>query len=188
MTYNAAGGGLAFEMPARGEGTIDGEVAGGLSSARSLSSHSAAKSLPASEKTKTCGASEMLKESESFPKEVMGAQEENVNLVLGDSGSRKLSCSDSTYPRAKDGSAEAAGLSLGEDLSDSRSRQKKLRTSVGLPLNSTRSDTLDALILDLEELANKVKWLKIILKRGFLLSTAVDTSWTFVEHHEPPMP
>nr|XP_027116452.1 uncharacterized protein LOC113734236 isoform X3 [Coffea arabica]XP_027116453.1 uncharacterized protein LOC113734236 isoform X3 [Coffea arabica]XP_027116454.1 uncharacterized protein LOC113734236 isoform X3 [Coffea arabica]XP_027116455.1 uncharacterized protein LOC113734236 isoform X3 [Coffea arabica] len=185
---NQSDGRLAFEMPVQGEGTTDGEVACGLSSAQSLSSHGAAKSLPASEKMKTCGASEMLKESESFPKEVVGAQEENVNLVPGDNGSRKLSCSDGTYPHARDGSAEAAGLSLGEDLSDSSSPQKKLRNSIGLPLNSARSDTLDALILDLEELANKIKWLKIILKRGYPLSNAVDTSWMFVEHRVPSMP
>lgn len=182
-------GGLALEMPAQGEETTDGDLAGRLSSAGALSSHGATKSLPASEKTKTCGASGMRKESESSPKEVMGTQEENVNLVRGDSGSRKLCCSDGSYPsHSRDGSAKAAGLSLGEDLSDSSSLQKKLRTSIGVPLNSTRSDTLDALIMDLEELASKIKWLKMILKRGSPLSNPVDTSWTFVEHRVSSMP
>ncbi|KAL3506065.1 hypothetical protein ACH5RR_031447 [Cinchona calisaya] len=181
----SAGGRLALEMPTQGEGTMEDQVSAGLSCAPPLSSHLATNSLAASENLKTCGVSEMLKESPSLHKEMMTIQENN-NLVPEDSGSRKRSSSDSSYPR--DGSTETVGRSMGEDLSDFCSPQKELRTSWGISLNSARSNTLEAAILDFEEFANKIKWLKGILKVEFPLSNAVKPSWKFVEHRGSSKP
>ncbi|CAA0828256.1 Agenet domain-containing protein [Striga hermonthica] len=50
----------------------------------------------------------------------------------------------------------------------------------GSVLNSARSDTLEAAVMDLEEYLNKVKWLKIVLEQG--ISPPDDKSeWQFVE-------
>ncbi|KAL3507691.1 hypothetical protein ACH5RR_033073 [Cinchona calisaya] len=149
----SSGGTMGLEMPALSERITDGEAAAELSYARALSSHVSTKSSTASENMKTGGASDMVKESQVLPKEVMGTPE---------------------------------GLFIGEDLSHFSSPQKKLR--MGISLNSTRSNTLEAAILDLEELANKIKWLKSILKFRSPLSNAVETSWTFLEHRGPSMP
>lgn len=173
MTSNAAGGGrLALEM--EGEGTVDSEVAPGLSSAGILSSHVATKSLAASEKVKTCGTNARVEVSQGHPKEVMGTPNDNKNSIPNDNKNSITG----------DG---PAGPLIGEPLSDDSSSQKKLRTSLGISLNSTRSDTLEAAIVDLEELANKIKWLKSILKLRSPLSNAVKTSWMFVEHRGPTM-
>ncbi|XP_026448467.1 uncharacterized protein LOC113348806 isoform X2 [Papaver somniferum] len=57
---------------------------------------------------------------------------------------------------------------------------KKLRKSE-TELNSTFIDTIEASIMDLEELVNKVKWLKGALAYGVELSNAMKPSWKFVE-------
>ncbi|KAL3506063.1 hypothetical protein ACH5RR_031445 [Cinchona calisaya] len=171
-------------MPTRGEGTTEDQVAVGLSCAPPLSSHLATNSLAAFENLKTYGASEMLKESPSVHKEM--TIQENNNLVPEDSGSRKISSSNSSYPR--DGSTEIVGRSIGEDLFDICSPQKKFRTRWRISLNSARSNTLEDAILDFEEFTNKIKWLKRILKVGVPLSNAVKPSWKFVEHRGSAIP
>ncbi|KAI3988340.1 hypothetical protein MKX01_012129 [Papaver californicum] len=57
---------------------------------------------------------------------------------------------------------------------------KKLRKSE-TELNSTFSDTIEASIMDLEELVNKVKWLKGALDYGAEFSNAMKPSWKFLE-------
>ncbi|CAK8575257.1 unnamed protein product [Lathyrus sativus] len=58
----------------------------------------------------------------------------------------------------------------------------KMRTT-GLCLNSTSSNTTDSAILDLEELVNRVKWLRCVLKCKVPLSGAKRPSWQFLQHH-----
>ncbi|KAI3964664.1 hypothetical protein MKX01_020481, partial [Papaver californicum] len=48
-------------------------------------------------------------------------------------------------------------------------------------LNSTFFDTIEASIMDLEELVNKVKWLKGALDYGADFSNAMKPSWKFLE-------
>ncbi|KAL3506067.1 hypothetical protein ACH5RR_031449 [Cinchona calisaya] len=57
---------VSIRMPTQGKGTMDDQVAAGLPCAPPLSSHLATNSLAASENLKTCGVSEMLKESPSL--------------------------------------------------------------------------------------------------------------------------
>ncbi|KAI5391260.1 uncharacterized protein LOC127105946 [Lathyrus oleraceus] len=59
---------------------------------------------------------------------------------------------------------------------------KKMRTS-SLCLNSISSNTTDSAILDLEELVNRVKWLRCVLKCEVPLSGAKRPSWQFLQHH-----
>ncbi|KAG9160264.1 hypothetical protein Leryth_025279 [Lithospermum erythrorhizon] len=50
-------------------------------------------------------------------------------------------------------------------------------------VSSEAIDPLEDVVLGLEELSNKVKWLKRILKDGIPLSNSKGPSWEFVEHH-----
>ncbi|XP_059650907.1 uncharacterized protein LOC132297535 [Cornus florida] len=76
----------------------------------------------------------------------------------------------------------------GEDLYYREDSSKKMRTGGSISINSMCSDTLEAAIMDLEELANRVKWLRSILEFGIPLSNAVRPPWKFVEHRASSAP
>ncbi|XP_059650903.1 uncharacterized protein LOC132297474 [Cornus florida] len=76
----------------------------------------------------------------------------------------------------------------GEGLYYREESSKKMRTGGSISLNSMCSDTLEAAIMDLEELANRVKWLRSMLEFGIPLSNAVRPPWKFVEHHASSAP
>ncbi|XP_061362848.1 uncharacterized protein LOC133306533 isoform X2 [Gastrolobium bilobum] len=61
---------------------------------------------------------------------------------------------------------------------------KKMRSNGSLCLNSMSSNTIDAAILDLEELVNRIKWLRDVLNLGVPLSGTAQPSWEF-SHHAP---
>lgn len=93
----------------------------------------------------------------------------NVDSDAVEAGIAKSSCSDSVstshvrYATAKDGPS------------------KKMRTSLSIPLNCLSSDTIEAPILDMEELVNRIKWMKSMLQLSTPLSTNGRPSWKFVE-------
>lgn len=60
---------------------------------------------------------------------------------------------------------------------------KKMRSNLSLCLNSMSSNTMESAILDLEELVNKIKWLRAVLKSEVPLSGAKRPSWEFLQHH-----
>ena len=60
---------------------------------------------------------------------------------------------------------------------------KKMRSNLSLCLNSMSSNTMESAILDLEELVNKIKWLRAVLKCEVPLSGAKRPSWEFLQHH-----
>lgn len=62
---------------------------------------------------------------------------------------------------------------------------KKFRTNDGIQLHSMNSNLMEAGILDLEELVNKIKWLKGLLESRTPMSGDARPSWKFVEHHFP---
>lgn len=64
---------------------------------------------------------------------------------------------------------------------------KKMRSSERKPLTSD-SDSVDTAIVQLEEIANKIKWLKGILQSGTLLPNAVRSSWQVLEHRGTSTP
>lgn len=86
------------------------------------------------------------------------------------------------------GHVEEAGISSGEDQFYSSGSAKKMRTGGNISLNSMRSDTIEAPVMDLEELVNKVKWLKGILESGVPLPKTRRPPWKFVEHHGSSAP
>ncbi|EYU32980.1 hypothetical protein MIMGU_mgv1a0104102mg, partial [Erythranthe guttata] len=81
---------------------------------------------------------------------------------------------------------EPATTEVAEDLNSGCSLKKKNKNieSERATLNSARSDTLEAAVMDLEEYVNKVKWLKNILHNG-ISSSSGDASrrsrWEFVD-------
>lgn len=62
---------------------------------------------------------------------------------------------------------------------------KKMRSNGCLGLNSMSSNTIEAAILDLEELVNRIKWLRGLLNFGIPLSGTKQPSWEFFQHHAP---
>lgn len=63
--------------------------------------------------------------------------------------------------------------------------KKKLRSNSSLCLNSMSSNTIEAAILDLEELVNRIKWLRDVLNLGVPLSGTKHPSWEFLQQHAP---
>ncbi|KAJ1392795.1 Agenet-like domain [Sesbania bispinosa] len=61
----------------------------------------------------------------------------------------------------------------------------KMRSNRSLCLNSMSSNTIEASILDLEELVNRIKWLRNVLNLGLPLPGTESPSWEFLQHHAP---
>lgn len=62
----------------------------------------------------------------------------------------------------------------------------KKRRDRSLCLNSMSSNTIEAAIIDLEELVNRIKWLRDVLNlRVPPLSYTKQPSWEFSQHHAP---
>lgn len=115
----------------------------------------------------------------TVPTKVMDARETNFILAGGGSSTRKTHSSDTN-------STSHIRAILAEpttEVAEGHPHQlKKYRASGGMTLNSMRSHKLEAGILDLEELVNKVKWLKSILECGIPLSNAAKPQWKVMEH------
>lgn len=112
----------------------------------------------------------------------------NVDMEIGGSAIGKYSCSDSvsgTYVR--DVSAEVPVATCAVEHDHEKGSVKKMRFSETIALNSTACDSIESAILDLEELVNRVKWLKKILKLG-ISSTPQGPTWEFLEHPEVAAP
>lgn len=111
-------------------------------------------------------------------REVRSTSESNTHVIFEDSGNRESSVS--VCDSVMDAATEVAGLAA-EDLYYVECPLNRFKTSGGTLLNSTRSDTLEAAIMDLEEMRNKIKWIKRILESGNPLPNS-QLSWKFVEH------
>ncbi|TYH75484.1 hypothetical protein ES332_D04G022600v1 [Gossypium tomentosum] len=108
-----------------------------------------------------------------------------VGLDVVDHVPKKRNCSYGvSSPHIQDASTQAPGM---VDKYDD-SGLKKIKTDGSVCLNSTYSDTIEAAILDLEELVCRVKWLKRILDFGTPLSNTLTSSWKFIEHRESSIP
>lgn len=83
---------------------------------------------------------------------------------------------------------EVAEDTEGKDSQNDNGPSKKMKTDGSISLNSMCSDTIEAAILDLEELVNRVKWIKDILEFGIPLPNSVRPSWKFLEHRASSLP
>ncbi|KAE8709199.1 Aproteint domain-containing protein [Hibiscus syriacus] len=77
-------------------------------------------------------------------------------------------------------------LGMADKFSDKGLKKMKIDESVCL--NSTYSDTIEAAVLDLEELICRVKWLQRILDFGTPSPDASTSSWKFIEHRSSSIP
>ncbi|KAM1923915.1 hypothetical protein ACFX15_021761 [Malus domestica] len=105
----------------------------------------------------------------------------NVGSDMADSGIAKASCSDSVS--SSHVKSEPKGMrrtAAGEDRVDNNGSLKKMKTDRNIVLNSTKSDTLEAAILDLEELVSRVKWMKGVLEIGMPWTSATRPTWKFL--------
>ncbi|XP_057959326.1 uncharacterized protein LOC131151881 [Malania oleifera] len=158
----------------------------------SFSSHISGSSVPPPDRSEHSLATEMSKQPLSSTgtgsKKEMSAPETNMDLDVADGSTGRTSLSDSvSSSHFGDDLDGLMGTKVGKDRYSNSGSSKKMRTGGDTFLNSMCSDTLEASILDLEELANKVKWLKGILEFGIPLSNAVRPPWKFLEHRAPSM-
>ncbi|CAI8600556.1 unnamed protein product [Vicia faba] len=108
---------------------------------------------------------------------------ENMDIEIADNKSGRTSFSDIiSSSHNSDASIEILERTP-INRHDGEYPAKKMRTNSNLCLNSTSSNTTDSAILDLEELLNRVKWLRCVLKCEVPLSGAKRPSWQFSQHH-----
>ncbi|KAL6519938.1 hypothetical protein OROMI_032832 [Orobanche minor] len=84
-------------------------------------------------------------------------------------------------PRSEQTPAESKADAADDDKLDSTCSIQNYPANGGSTLNSTRFDTLEAAVMDLEEYVNKIKWLKAILGQGISSSNGNRNGWEFVE-------
>ncbi|KAM7462942.1 hypothetical protein LguiA_031063 [Lonicera macranthoides] len=166
----AAEGVVNSEVNAMDGKTKDFHATVGSSFTPSVSSH-----ISANSDDLKCCRTKKSKQSLSTTVSIEAAptSEANMDLHTGD------------YPNEKTSMLDSVSSSLNnaeEDQYYSSGSLKRLRTEETFPLNSMRSDSIEAAIFDLEELVNKVKWLKGILEFGIPLPNDVRPQWKFLVH------
>ncbi|XP_070041973.1 uncharacterized protein [Nicotiana tomentosiformis] len=178
----------ALEIHSMSEGRKESQATAGSSSNLSSSTNLSANSLPGSDEKKDFKTTELAEQSSivDLPKEAANTSTNRRSDIssgshLGDKLAKGASWSDngSTSCIAID---PAKTADTTENFYLSNCPLKKFRTSDGVRLHSMSSDSTEAAILDLEELANKIKWLKGLLEFGKPVSNASRPSWKFVEH------
>ncbi|KAI3933898.1 hypothetical protein MKX01_028224 [Papaver californicum] len=101
-----------------------------------------------------------------------------ANMNNGSANKTTLSsCFSSTHGDTCE-SVSARKTRPSRDRDNSRGSSKKIRKS---ETDSTLSDMIESSIMDLEELVNRVKWLKGALEYGVEFSTTTKPSWKFLK-------
>ncbi|GAB2220116.1 hypothetical protein Droror1_Dr00007759 [Drosera rotundifolia] len=128
-----------------------------------------------------------LPKREDLPGQNTPASEDGVETAPGKNPHAARSQSDIGKERSldgvssscvRDGSAKAVPTSE-EDQGHDGGPSKKMRTDESTPLSSIGSDTIESVIMDLEELVSKVKWVKRTLEFG--TQDPGQPAWEFLE-------
>ncbi|XVF39888.1 hypothetical protein PTKIN_Ptkin01aG0069200 [Pterospermum kingtungense] len=133
-------------------------------------------------------------QSKQLPKKSLNGEQKNateniIGLDLADHEPRKISCADSVRnSHIQDTTTQMPGTAVEMEKCNDNGSSKKMKIDQSICLNSTSSDTIEAAILDLEELICRVKWLKRILEFGTPVPDTMRSSWKFVEHRGPSTP
>jgi hypothetical protein len=144
----------------------------GCSFPPSLSSHVSSKIPKSKEKSK---------QNTAISTEVAPPPEPIIDLHMAKHATEKAIMVDSVSSSYV--TPETVLNTVGEGSSGSLKRLREDKDLIPvIPVNSTRSDSIEAAIFDLEELVNKVKWVKNILEFGIPLPARVKPEWKFVEH------
>ncbi|XVE81778.1 hypothetical protein DITRI_Ditri15bG0093300 [Diplodiscus trichospermus] len=115
--------------------------------------------------------------------------EKIIGLNVADHAPIKTSCPDSvSSSHIQDTLARMPGSAIQKEKYDESGSSKMMKINQSICLNSTSSDTVEAAILDLEELICRVKWLKRMLEFGMPLSDSLRPSWRFIEHRGSSTP
>ncbi|CAI9775076.1 unnamed protein product [Fraxinus pennsylvanica] len=176
----------SVESGVKGGGQVleAGEKKAGSSPNESFSSHTSVITLAAPDELKgnETGGLHELSSGNTVLKE-LDTQETNIALDGGDSSTRKTCLLDTdSSSHMRETLAEPMTEAAEGDPSCSSCPLKKYPASGGMTSNSMGSNTLESAILDLEELVNKVKWLKSILNNGIPSSDAARPQWKVMEH------
>ncbi|XP_059291143.1 uncharacterized protein LOC132044655 [Lycium ferocissimum] len=180
-----------LEIHSMGEGRKDSQATAGSSTSPSFSPHSSANLSPASDEKGDFKTSELAehrivdpqKEATNTSKKVRRSYISSCSHT-GDESAEKSSLLDKGSNSSCIGVDSEKTTGPTEKVNYSSCPLKKFRTSDGVQLHSMGSDSTEAAILDLEELANKIKWLKGLLEFGGPVSNAAARpSWKFVERH-----
>jgi hypothetical protein len=170
---------------AEGRNGVQAAVRASLERNASFSSHTSASSLQPPDGLEQMARLPLIN-TES--KEIQ-ASETKLELDMGDNGIGKTSYSDSvSNSHNRDASANILGNMAGKGKNDSSGSSKKLKADGSISLNSMCSDTIEAAVMDLEELVNRVKWIRGFLELGKPLSNSVQNPWKFLEHRASSTP
>ncbi|KAF5452717.1 hypothetical protein F2P56_027683 [Juglans regia] len=108
--------------------------------------------------------------------------ETNFELDMVDTGIGKTSGSDSvSSSHVRDAPTDTVGTAAGKGKNNDAGSSKKMKHG-SISLNPMCSDTVEAAVMDLEELLNKIKWARAILEFGKPLSGTTQNPWKFLEH------
>ncbi|KAG7026187.1 hypothetical protein SDJN02_12686 [Cucurbita argyrosperma subsp. argyrosperma] len=100
---------------------------------------------------------------------------------------KSTSDNDSSSPtRERSTTTETRGTKTDADGCSDGQSVKKMVPNVSL--NSMHHGSLEDAILDMEELINRIKWIKQILEGGTALPNASGSSWKFLEHRSSSTP
>ncbi|XP_043692590.1 uncharacterized protein LOC122643026 [Telopea speciosissima] len=149
-----------------------------------VSSHSSACSLPVPDRSEQPPEQETTEQPSSGEVDEEGqSPHTGTELGLGDSSMGKANGTCSVSSSSDKGASDVVARTTGrKDRYGYGESSKKMRISENECLNSMCSDTIESAILDLEELANRIKWLKGVLQLGFPLSNAMRPPWKFLEN------
>ncbi|KAF8388197.1 hypothetical protein HHK36_026863 [Tetracentron sinense] len=147
-----------------------------LSSSVSLPPPDRSEHPPTKEKAKQPSCSNYSMEETQMPNA-------NMDLNMGDSGMVNASCSDNVLnSHSRDASVATGRDTARKDRYSYSGSSKKMKINGDISLNSMCSDTIESAILDLEELANRIKWMKGILQFEISYSNAMRPPWKFLEN------
>ncbi|XP_054815382.1 uncharacterized protein LOC129315588 [Prosopis cineraria] len=106
-----------------------------------------------------------------------------MDLEVGDTSIRKANSLDKAPSNhVKDESTENMGTKEINDGLFDKKPSKKLRKDKNICLDSMFLHRIEDAILDLEELVNRVKWIKGLLECGGPLSSTSQSFWEFGQH------
>ncbi|XAR57378.1 hypothetical protein NMG60_11025506 [Bertholletia excelsa] len=187
---------LNFRIHAVDEGMKDVQATTGSSVGASASSQISANSLCNTDRSVDKSKHSMGKNTSQqtsctvYPKGETDRPELVADLAMGGTSAMgKTSFSDTaSSSHVRDDSIQTSGRPANEDEYFFSGPFKKMRTGRNISLNSMYSDTLESGVLDLEELINRVKWLRRILESEVHPPSAEKPLWKFMEHSAPYTP
>lgn len=122
-------------------------------------------------------------EGDAFVENTTEGNEVPINLKLDDVEEEEYSSDASSSHGKRKDECFTPRLSSRAGRYGSSSSQEKIQSRY--TASRRHSDTVDSAVMELEELANKIRWLKGLLQCGFRWSNAMKPSWKILENCGP---